>query len=162
MTTELTLRRRIDETLRAAVASFRPVPNIPTFSRSISAASIFLLAALLVPIPQFGQQQNHPSGGEMASVGVHTDELGKDGICADKKLHDYSGWCATTAFPLKLKIVSFAAQPQTADVGMQCHSNGRCDMRTVTLSSGQMVMTCVTNTLSCPSDIVFMVLCRNL
>jgi hypothetical protein len=99
-----------------------------------------------------------------ASPPAHADELDKTGMCVDKKLHDYSGWCATTAFPLKVRITAFAAQPQTADVGMQCHPNGRCDTRRVTLSTGQMVMTCLTNTLSCPLDTVFVLQagCKNL
>lgn len=122
----------------------------------ITAATLLLLAMLLLPRSMRGQQQQlHSSTDQTVKVGVHADELGKDGICAAKKLHDYSGWCVTTAFPLKLKIVAFAAQSQTANVGMQCHPNGRCDMRTVTLSAGQMVMTCLNNTLSCPSDTVF-------
>jgi hypothetical protein len=121
----------------------------------IAATTLLLSGALLLPGSAGGQQQTYPSTDEKVSVGIHPDELGKDGICADKKLHDYGGWCATTAFPLKLKIVAFAAQPQTADVGMQCHPNGRCDTRSVTLSTGQIVMTCLTSTLSCPSDTVF-------
>lgn len=126
-----------------------------TCLRCITVAKLSLLAILLLPHFAGGQQQPHSSTDQLVNAGAHPDELGKDGICADKKLHDYSGWCATTAFPLKLKIVAFAAQPQTANVGMQCHPNGRCDMRSVTLSAGQMVMTCLTSTLSCPSDTVF-------
>jgi hypothetical protein len=122
----------------------------------IAAANLLLWAAFLMPASAGGRQQNaHSSTDDMASVGAHADELDKNGICADKKLHDYSGWCAATAFPLKVKIVAFAVQPQTTNTGLQCHPNGRCDMRSMTLSSGQMVMTCLTSTPSCPSDTVF-------
>ena len=116
-----------------------------------------LLLAVLPPLASFaGQEQPHSSNDEIASRVAHLDELGKNGICADNKLHDHSGWCATTAFPLKVRITAFAVQPQTADVGMQCNPNGKCDIRRVTLSAGQMVMTCLTNTLSCPLDTVFL------
>ena len=113
-----------------------------------------LLLAVLLPLASFGgQKQTDSTKGETASA--HRDEFDKDGICADKKLQDYTGWCATTAFPLKVRITAFAAQSQTADVGMQCHENGSCDIRRVTLSTGQMVMTCLTSTFSCPLDTVF-------
>jgi hypothetical protein len=113
-----------------------------------------LLLAVLLPLASFGgQQQTDSSKHEVASA--HPDEFDKDGMCVDNKLHDYTGWCATTAFPLKVRITAFAAQTQTADVGMQCHPNSSCDIRRVTLSTGQMVMTCLTSTFSCPLDTVF-------
>jgi hypothetical protein len=122
----------------------------------IAVSANLLLLAVLLPLASFGgQKQTDSSKDEMASPGAHPDEFDKDGMCVDKKLHDYTGWCAATAFPLKVRITAFAAQPQTADVGMQCHPNDRCDIRRVTLSTGQMVMTCLTNTLSCPLDTVF-------
>ena len=126
-----------------------------TAMRALLAANMLLLAVLLPLAPLGGHKQTQPSKDEMASTGAHPDELDKDGMCVDKKLHDYSGWCATMAFPLKVRVTAFAAQPQTADIGMQCNPNGRCDMRRVTLSTGQMVMTCLTNTLSCPLDTIF-------
>jgi hypothetical protein len=69
----------------------------------IIAATFLLTAILLLPRSIRGQQQQpHSSTDQIVNVGVRADELGKDGICADKKLHDYSGWCATTHPPNQL------------------------------------------------------------
>src|SRR5215469_8547176 len=126
-----------------------------THFKCIAFASLLFSAGLLLRGPVLGQQPAHSPADEVVRVDVHADELGKDGVCADKKLHDYSGLCATTLFPLKIKIVAFAEQPRTATTGLQCHPNGRCDTRSVKLSNGQMVMTCLTSEPSCQADTVF-------
>jgi len=130
----------------------------------IAVSANLLLLAVFLPLASFGGQKETDPSKEIASPKAHPDEFDKDGMCVDKKLHDYSGWCATAAFPLKMRITAFAAQPQTADVGMQCNQNGRCDTRRVTLSTGQMVMTCLTNTVSCPLGTIFVLQagCTNL